>query len=249
VYCGARRADNAHPVPRPRCLIGRARFPYTPAALSARITTVILDFGGVLGLPQDPIRAAGMAALCGLSLEQFRSLYFRDRLDLDRGTLGTEEYWSRILRQAGVPPAPDLIARIEEEDSLGWTRINHAVVAWSRELRAAGYSTAILSNMPCDKLAWMRRNPSCGWIEEFPVALFSCEHRMVKPEAEIYRRCLGLLDRGAAESLFLDDSAVNVQGARAVGMEAIRFTTAAEAAPVLSGTWGLPVERLRNGTR
>ncbi len=163
--------------------------------MKPQITTVILDFGGVLGLPQDPVRAEAIAAQCRLPLEEFQRLYFRDRLELDRGTLSTDDYWSRILREAGVQPTRDLIARIEEEDSLGWTRINDAVVAWSRELRAAGYSTAVLSNMPSDKLAWMRRNPSCSWIAEFPVAVFSCEHRMVKPEPAIYRRCLDLLGR------------------------------------------------------
>lgn len=221
-----------------------ARVTYTHAALSARITTVIFDFGGVLGLPQDLARAAGIAARCGLPFEHFQRLYFRDRLELDRGTLSTDEYWARILREAGRAPTPGLIARMEEEDSLGWTRINHDVVRWSRELRAAGYATAILSNMPCDKLAWMRRNPDCAWLNEFPVAVFSCEHGMVKPEAAIYHRCLELLGRRPDECLFLDDSLVNVEGGRAVGIPSAQFRSAAEAAPVLSGEWGVPVRSL-----
>ncbi len=212
--------------------------------MNPRITTVILDFGGVLGLPQDTVRAAAIAAQCRLPLEEFQRLYFRDRLELDRGTLSTDDYWTQILREAGVQPTRELIDRIEEEDSLGWTRINDAVVDWSRELRAAGYSTAILSNMPSDKLAWMRRNPSCSWIAEFPVAVFSCEHRLVKPEPQIYHRCLQLLHRQAGECLFLDDSPVNVEGGRAVGLTSMRFTTAAEAVPDLSGVWGLPVRSL-----
>lgn len=230
------------------CLNPPAGFPYTQAALDTRITTVILDFGGVLGLPQDPVRAAAIAARCRLSLDEFQRLYFRDRLELDRGTLSTDDYWSRILREAGVEPTRELIDGIEEEDSLGWTRINHAVVAWSRELRAAGYATAILSNMPSDKLAWMRRNPACSWINEFPVAVFSCDHRMVKPEAAIYLRCLELLGRAPAECLFLDDSPVNVEGGRAVGLVCLQFQSAAEAAPVLSGRWGVPVKSLVNGS-
>ena len=220
------------------------RVPYTHAAVSSRITTVILDFGGVLGLSQDPVRAAAMASLCGLSMEEFSRLYSRDRLELDRGTLSTEDYWTRIFREAGVEPTPGLITRIEEEDSLGWTRINRAVVAWAEELRAAGYSTAILSNMPCDKLAWIRRNPACDWINDFPVTVFSCEHHLVKPEPAIYRLCLDLLGRSAGECLFLDDSPANVEGGRAAGIASIHFRSAAEAVPVLSSTWGLPVRSL-----
>ncbi len=224
-------------------------FHYTHAALNERITTVILDFGGVLGLPQDPVRAAAMAALCRLSVEEFFRLYFRDRLELDRGTLSTDAYWTQIFREAGVTPTAELISRIEEEDSLGWTRINRAVVAWAEELRAAGYSTAILSNMPCDKLAWIRKNPSCDWLVDFPVAVFSCEHRLVKPELAIYQRCLDLLGREPGECLFLDDSPINVEGGRAAGIHSLQFLTAADAAPVLSGTWGLPVRSLVNGAR
>ncbi len=208
------------------------------------VTTVILDFGGVLGLPQDPVRAANMASLCGCTMEEFSRLYQRDRLELDRGTLTTEEYWSRILRARGVPATPGVITRIEEEDSLGWTRINDRVVAWSRELRAAGYATAILSNMPFDKLAYMRKIPAFDFIDEFPVTVFSCEHRIVKPEPAIYRLCLDLLAKSPGECLFLDDSPINVDGGSAAGIPTYLFRTASEAAPVLAKNWALPVKAL-----
>ena len=217
---------------------------YTLADLKPRISTVILDFGGVLGLPQDPVRAANMASLCGLTVEEFFRLYQRDRLELDRGTLSTEEYWTRILQASGVPASADMIARIEEEDSLGWTRINEKVVAWSRELRAAGYATAILSNMPFDKLAYMRKNPAFDFIDEFPVAVFSCNHRLVKPEPAIYRLCLDLLRKEPGDCVFLDDSPVNVAGGRAAAIPTLLFRAAEEAVPVLAGTWGLPVGSL-----
>ena len=217
---------------------------YTFADLKPPITTVILDFGGVLGLPQDPLRAANMASLCGCSMEEFNRFYQRDRLELDRGTLSTEEYWTRILQASGVPASADMIARIEEEDSLGWTRINKRVVTWSLELRAAGYATAILSNMPFDKLAYMRRNPAFDFIDEFPVTVFSCNHRLVKPEPAIYRLCLDLLVKKPGECVFLDDSPVNVAGGQAAGIPTLLFRTAEEAGPVLAGTWGLPVGSL-----
>jgi putative hydrolase of the HAD superfamily len=221
---------------------------YTPRALSPSISSVILDFGGVLGLPLDPVRAANMASLCRLSMEEFVRLYLSDRLDFDRGTLTTEEYWTRILRAAGVPPTPRLIQQIEEEDSLGWTRINRPVVEWAAELREAGYATAILSNMPTDKLAFMRKKPAFDWIDDFPVKVFSCDHFLVKPEPAIYRLCLDLLRKRPEECVFLDDSLVNVEGGRTAGMAALHFLSAGSAAPLLSSTWGLPVRSLVNGS-
>ncbi len=177
-------------------------------------------------------------------MEEFSRLYQRDRLELDRGTLTTEDYWTRILRARGVPATPETVARIEEEDSLGWTRINDRVVAWSRELRAAGYATAILSNMPFDKLSYMRKIPAFDFIDEFPVTVFSCNHSVVKPEPAIYRLCLDRLARTPGECLFLDDSPINVEGGRSVGIAAYLFGAAAEAGPVLAETWGLPVKAL-----
>ena len=222
-------------------------------------------------MPQDPVRAANMASLCRLEREEFTRLYLLDRLELDRGTLSTEEYWARILRSAGVPPNPGLIARIEEEDSLGWTRINRRVVDWSAELRAAGYATAILSNMPVDKLAYMRRIPAFDFIDDFPVRVFSCDHRLVKPEPETFARRgkwrpsrsaaswrrlpsastpnTNLMGKRPDECVFLDDSLVNVEGGRAAGIATVHFASAEEAAPELSEKWSLPVRSLLNGSR
>ena len=211
------------------------------------IRAVIFDFGGVLGLPQDPVRVATMASLCGLSIEKFRTAYGRHRSALDRGTLSAEEYWSRILQTAGVPADPDLIARIEREDSLGWTGINQVVVDWSAELRAAGYMTAILSNMPATKLSFMRAAGSFGWIDEFRPAIFSCEYLLVKPEPEIYRLCLDKLAVDPDMCVFLDDVLRNVEAARALGIHALHFRSTAEAVSALNGHWGLPVEALKRG--
>lgn len=49
---------------------------------------------------------------------------------------------------------------------------------------------------------------------------------MLKPEPEIYRLLLARNGLEAGESLFIDDSPANVEGARAVGMDAVLFTDA-----------------------
>jgi FMN phosphatase YigB (HAD superfamily) len=67
------------------------------------------------------------------------------------------------------------------------------MVSWSAELRAAGYRTAILSNMPHGELSFMRASSECAWIADFEGFFFSCDFRMVKPEPEFYRACLSTL--------------------------------------------------------
>ncbi len=188
-----------------------------------------------------------MAGLCNLSRERFLAAYQPDRLELDRGTLAADDYWSRIVSLGGLAPTRELVVALEREDALGWTRVNRAMVSWAEELRGAGYRTAILSNMPTEKLSYLRGSPEFSWLADFEETLFSCEHRMVKPEREFYLLCLTRLGVKAAECLFVDDSPVNVAAARAVGIHALLFRSAREAAAVVADTWGLPARSLTNG--
>jgi HAD superfamily hydrolase (TIGR01549 family) len=79
----------------------------------------------------------------------------------------------------------------------------------------------ILSNMPMDFVPSIIRK--FDWISWFDYALWSCDVHMVKPELEIYRRTAEELGLSTAECLFIDDSIVNVEGAREAGMEAIHY--------------------------
>jgi putative hydrolase of the HAD superfamily len=71
----------------------------------------------------------------------------------------------------------------------------------------------------------------------------SFEVGAVKPEPEIYLRCLSALGVSPEEALFVDDRAVNIEGARALGMHAVLFegedALAAEVAGLGLG-WPLP---------
>jgi putative hydrolase of the HAD superfamily len=209
------------------------------------ITSVIFDFGGVLGLHQDPDQAQAMADLCGLPMDRFRALYVKDRLMWDRATVDAAGYWGSILAAAGRTAPPDLVARLVRADIAAWTRINRRVVAWADGLRRHGYRTAILSNMPQEILDDMWKDPGLQWMADFPVRVFSCEVRLVKPEPEIYRLCLDKLGAEPGEAVFVDDTTHNVEGAQAVGIQALLFLSAAEAAVEVERRWGLPVDELR----
>ncbi|HEY1255778.1 MAG TPA: HAD-IA family hydrolase [Terracidiphilus sp.] len=65
-----------------------------------------------------------------------------------------------------------------------------------------------------------------GLRNYFKVALSSCYLGLRKPDAAIYRRALDILSRPAERILFIDDRAENVEGAIAVGMNALLFTGA-----------------------
>ncbi len=73
-------------------------------------------------------------------------------------------------------------------------------------------------------------------IEKFDIlqmmegTLISSEEKMLKPDAAIYRRLCEKFGLRPEECLFTDDKQVNVDGALAVGMQAVLFTNAGELA-------------------
>jgi putative hydrolase of the HAD superfamily len=208
--------------------------------MQSPVTTVIFDYGGVLSLPVDPDSLRTLAKWCGLPPERFTAELWRERFAYDRGDVELDGFWSRILGLAGRTADAALLEKLNREDLRGWGRINERVLGWTRRLRTEGYRTAILSNMPRPLLDLMNADSSFAWLAEFPVRVFSCDERLVKPEPGIFQVLLDRLGEPAGSCVFLDDSERNVAGARAVGIPAFHFSSADEAAVVVSAL-GLPL--------
>jgi putative hydrolase of the HAD superfamily len=94
-------------------------------------------------------------------------------------------------------------------------------VDYARRVRAAGFRTAVLSNLPHDLGEHMRAHMSL--LKEFDHHTFSYELRAAKPEPAIYEHCVKGLGVPASETVFIDDRPENVEGARAYGLRAILF--------------------------
>nr|WP_237418077.1 HAD-IA family hydrolase [Actinomadura rayongensis] len=69
--------------------------------------------------------------------------------------------------------------------------------------------------------------------EPFDALLFSGVLKVRKPAVTAYRKALAILGREPARTLFIDDSAQNVEGAQDAGLTAIRFTGADDLAAEL----------------
>ena len=66
-----------------------------------------------------------------------------------------------------------------------------------------------------------------AFMRQFEGIVVSAQEGLLKPGAAIYRLFLDRYGREASRCLFIDDSALNVEGAKGVGMEAVRFCGAA----------------------
>jgi HAD superfamily hydrolase (TIGR01509 family) len=112
-------------------------------------------------------------------------------------------------------------------DSAAWTRINPETVSLMEDVKQAGYTLGILSNMSHDFLAWARENVPVFRLAD--VSVFSCEEGSIKPEPAIYETLLARLGCPASEVIFFDDVPVNVEKARDFGISAYIWKDAATA--------------------
>lgn len=190
-----------------------------PAPFLSAIRAIILDFGDVISLPADPEVIRWMAQWFGLTEHRFRGIYGEFRLDYDRGVSSPAEYWKQVASAAGREVSADQIDQLRKADVTMWARLNPDILLWAERLRAAGYKTAILSNMHDDMVQHLRSNGD--WTKRFDSLTLSSAIGMVKPEADIFEYCLNSLGVRPEEALFIDDREANIEGALRVGISGI----------------------------
>ena len=204
-----------------------------------RMTAVLLDYGNVISKPQNEARVEQMARLTGLSTDALSEVYHRYRLDYDCGSLNGREYWMRILNRSSVCPTADLIGRLIQEDCLSWADTDARILEWVGRLKEDGYRTGILSNLPKELAEYTRSH--FDRLDDFEVAFFSSEFKMVKPDREVYDYVIESLGVPAGEILFVDDRKENVDAARQLGIQSVLYESFEDLQDRLSHRYDLPL--------
>lgn len=187
------------------------------------VRAVIFDFGGVLCFHPDEERWRRAAATAGLPVADFMSAFWANRIRYDAGLCQPEEYWQAVARTAGTRVDEQRIPELIRVEIELWNQYDLRVLEWAGQLRAAGYRTAILSNLPRPLGEKLRATP--GFLDPFDHVTFSYELHKVKPEPGIYLDAVRGLGIEPSEALFLDDRPDNVEGAHAVGLRALLYST------------------------
>jgi putative hydrolase of the HAD superfamily len=183
------------------------------------IKAVVFDYGGVICFPPPEETRAEMERLTGLSAEALGELHRKYRGEYDRGTYDTKDYFKFILSTAGITPNDAALETIAQTETGGYKHINGETVRLMRDVKAAGFTLGILSNMPHDFLAWARKNVPV--FAEANPAVFSCEYRFIKPEAAIYEKLREQCGCQFGEIVFFDDMQDNITQANKLGMQGI----------------------------
>jgi putative hydrolase of the HAD superfamily len=189
------------------------------APVPGMIKAVIFDFGGVLCFHPDDERWRRAAEAAGLPVADLMSAFWANRIDYDAGQLEPDKYWHGVIGPAfQESKLPELV---RSEIKL-WNQYDQRIFDWIGQVRTAGFRTAILSNLPRVLGEELRSTP--GFLDHFDHVTFSYELRKVKPQPEIYVDAIQGLGIEAKQALFLDDKAENVEGARAVGLQAVLYS-------------------------
>lgn len=105
-----------------------------------------------------------------------------------------------------------------------------------QELKANGYKTYLLSNAGYDFYEYSPHKPALALMDG---KIISCEHKVLKPEKEIYEILFSTYSLDPSECIFIDDIEENVEGGKKCGMDGIVFSPSFEDVSVLR-------EKLRN---
>lgn len=135
---------------------------------------------------------------------------------VDSGEMSHEAFMLLLARVSGKTQA-EVWAGVKAEMIL-----NQDLIALIRELKKK-YKIGLLSNFTAP---WLRDvlDEHKLW-DLYDEHIISSEHKLVKPDAKIYKKMLTMLDVAPAEAVFADDRQVNIDAAKKVGMRGFVFTS------------------------
>lgn len=190
----------------------------------SNIDAVLFDWGGVITVPPGPI-VEKLYRQIDVDQDQLRlrrKAYRDDDPDsqfarLERGELSLEAYltWSR----QDLPGAETIWDPESAHFLFRHLTVVPEVVERIYQLKERGFLIGLLTNNIAE--AWPTVNDGLPIDDLFDVVINSAFVGMRKPEHRIYVHALEKLGVRAEHAVFLDDNPVNLEAARACGLNVV----------------------------
>jgi putative hydrolase of the HAD superfamily len=194
-----------------------------------KFDAAIFDLGGVMTEPLfrdrhdiDPT----YLNLVGFFLNDFRDHYHlptgaHDLHLLETGQISDDEFFDRMCKRYAEAGNDPVDARVAQKVIFGRGMVASSAMADAvRQVKAAGYRTALLTNISRDgDKMWRGLIP----VDElFDVVVDSSRVGLRKPDPRIYQLTCERLQVQPERCLFVDDLACNVEAAAKLGMHVIQ---------------------------
>ncbi len=183
------------------------------------IKAFIFDFGGVVVRTEDYGPRHAWDERLGLPIGSVeRAVHHSDLwIQVQLGRITQRAYWNGVAELLYM--RKEDIAQLRK-DYFSCDRLNYRLLDVIRELREAGYPIALLSN---DSLQLESRLRELGIDSLFDHVLISAQIGVMKPDVTAFRVALQALQSAPQQTLFVDDSLINVRAAQSLGLHAMLF--------------------------
>ncbi len=209
----------------------------------ATIKNLIFDLGGVI-LDLDFSRT--IDAFSELGIPGFDEIFnppeqspLFDRFD--KGLISGEAFFLSLKEQLDLPQPLTELEQAWNAMLLGIPPHRLSLLQHYKQ----HYQTFLLSNTNSSHVKSFEHHLSSehgtdGWAPYFHKVYYSCDVNLRKPDPEIYS--LVLQDNGliAEETLFIDDTLINLESAQELGIQTLHLPRGKEFSELLEGILALP---------
>lgn len=200
------------------------------------IKNILFDMGGVI-FDQDTDQAFERFRAAGIDTEKYMGKYGQQDffLDLELGKIGKAEFCRLMARATGRPEVS------EKEAASCWQGFYRETPLYKLEaidILRKNYRLGLLSNtnpfmmdLTDSPLLSKAGRPISSYFDSL---FLSYTMKLYKPDRAIYEEAMRIGGMLPEETIFVDDSPKNVEGARAIGIHGLHVPTNSDWRPLLS---------------
>ena len=195
------------------------------------ITTLFFDIGGVLGSNGwDRQQRAAAVRHFGLEAAELEDLHGETIAMLEQGRMGLDEYLRCTVFYRPRSFTPEDFKAYMQGQSVPYQE----TIDLARALAGTGRYRLMTINNESAELNQYRLE-LFGLRDLFVTFFSSCWVGILKPARRIYEVALAMSQAEPSGSVFIDDREQNLEPARGLGMQTIRFTDARQLRQDLAG--------------
>ncbi len=183
---------------------------------SLGITTVALDYGGVIADMIEEDTLSILAEFAGVPKSRFISPYWSLRTSYDEGVWNFETYMRNVFAACDSPFTEQAdYHTLFLTDTRAYSRVREKMIEWIRRMKKEGITFIIISNIAVEAAQLLIEESD--WASLFDHRIYSGEVGINKPDQRIFRHALSLLNSDGSSALFIDDRKENVEAAETAG--------------------------------
>jgi putative hydrolase of the HAD superfamily len=196
------------------------------------IRAVISDLGRVVLWFDNNVFLRKLADRAGKPFDEVKALVHGDlgliRL-FDGGAVTPQGFFERVTARVGAEMSyPEFYGIYNDIFTPNPAAIDALV-----RVKAAGYTTLLLSNTDPERWGFVRRRfPEILFFDRY---VLSYELKLLKPDPAIYLAAAKLAGAAPAECVFIDDMEENVKGAVGTGLAGVHYRPETDLAAALAG--------------